>query len=212
MGTLSILGLGLLLGLKHSFEPDHIIAVTNIVTETGEIKNASKLGICWGIGHTVTILLVSIICMAFKLTIPADLVPYLEAVVGLVLIYFGYLTIKNHKKFGHDHGQLPLGSYLTKHNIKGYKYSFAMGIVHGLSGSAAIILLTMLTVKTMWESILFILIFGIGTTISMAFSTTAISLPFIYSKETVLNSKLSIFVGFFSILFGCYYISENLFL
>lgn len=194
--TLSIFVLGGILGLKHSLEPDHLIAVTNIVTETRKVKDASFLGFLWGIGHTLTLMLVGMLLLVLKLQVPEYMASLLEGCVGVMLIYFGIQTWQGKDNHTHSH---------CSHN-RNYDRTLFMGFIHGISGSGSLVLLTMMTVENFIQSAFFILIFGIGTTLSMMVSTTMIGLPFALSYESVSMSKfLTKAASALSIIFGIYY-------
>jgi cytochrome c biogenesis protein CcdA len=90
---LSITLLGFFLGMRHATDPDHVIAVTTIVSRERNIFHAGVIGALWGLGHTVTILLVGSAIILFKLTIPARLGLSMELSVGFMLILLGVLNL-----------------------------------------------------------------------------------------------------------------------
>jgi sulfite exporter TauE/SafE len=192
---LDILLLSLLLGIKHSIEPDHVIAVSSLVTESKKISGAMKLGFFWGLGHTVVLFIIGSSFILLKSTLPESISTILESLVGIMLIYFGVKALINRK---HEH------THFDAHS--GYIKSVIMGVIHGLSGSGALIVLTMSTVATFFEAVNFILIFGFGTIMGMMASTTLISIPFVSSNNTKnLNQSMTIIVSAISIFYGIYY-------
>lgn len=204
MTLLSILLIGGVLGVKHSLEPDHLIAVSNMVTETKKVRHASILGLFWGIGHTATLLVIGMLLVLLKLQIPDTLSVVLEGCVGIMLVYFGIQTWKNKHTHIHAEGH-------THNHHSGYNRTLFMGVVHGISGSASLVLLTIMTVDNPWESFLFMFVFGIGTTISMMTSTAVIGLPFAMSGNSErLGDALARLAAFLSILFGLYYTISNI--
>jgi high-affinity nickel-transport protein len=90
---LAIIALGFFLGMRHATDPDHVIAVTTIVSRERTLLHASLIGALWGIGHTLTILAVGSAIIGFKLTIPPRLGLSMELCVGLMLILLGVLNI-----------------------------------------------------------------------------------------------------------------------
>src|SRR6185369_11281592 len=90
---LSIVALGFVLGMRHATDPDHVIAVTTIVSRQQSIRHAGLIGIMWGIGHTVTILLVGTGIILFNLVIPPRVGLAMELAVGLMLILLGVLNL-----------------------------------------------------------------------------------------------------------------------
>lgn len=209
----SILLLGFLLGIKHAIEPDHVIAVSTIARESKNIKRSVFAGIYWGIGHTATLFIFGMFLIIAKNTITDRMALSLEFIVGIMLVTLGLSSIFSFLKHNHLHTRSQTESKGKKHlHIK----SFFIGLVHGLAGSAAMVLLTMSTVSTIWQGALYILIFGCGTVVGMLCFSTVIGLPFILTSGKQFNKYLSNFAGLISILFGLYYmyhlgISEGLF-
>src|SRR5215470_3191202 len=95
IGLLSIVVIGFFLGMRHATDPDHVIAVTTIVSQQRNLKRAALIGVVWGLGHTVTILLVGSAIILFNLVIPARLGLAMELAVGLMLILLGGWNLSN---------------------------------------------------------------------------------------------------------------------
>ena len=93
LSSISILLLGFLLGMRHATDADHVVAVTTIVSEEGSVRRASGIGALWGIGHSITVLLVGGAIIAFRLAIPPRLGLALEFSVALMLIALGLITL-----------------------------------------------------------------------------------------------------------------------
>ena len=228
---LSVLALGFILGIKHAVEPDHVIAVSTIASKSKKIWDASLAGVFWGIGHTVTLFIVGIMFILMKGEIPEIWAMSLEFLVGIMLVYLGVTTILSlrnvhvheHEHEGDEHKHIHSHQHEGNHNhIHEHKKvslvkSMVIGFVHGLAGSGAMILLTMSTVKSVWEAVMYILIFGVGTVIGMLFFTTIIGIPFVFStKRLTVNKALTVTMGAISTVFGIYYmynlgINEGLF-
>ncbi len=202
---ISILGLGFILGIKHAIEPDHVIAVSTIASQSRKLWQASLAGVFWGIGHTATLFIIGIILIMMKNDIPEKWSMTLEFFVGIMLVYLGVasmLSLRGNKGMQHQHEEL--------HNvpIKRYTYykSLIVGFIHGLAGSAAMVILTMSTVNSVWEGAIYIVVFGLGTVIGMLLFTTIIGIPFILSMKRTITSKTLLFsTGVISTGFGIYY-------
>lgn len=203
---LSVLFLGLIMGVKHSLEPDHVIAVATIAGKGKKIWRSTLAGVFWGIGHTLTLFIVGIIMILIKGDIPNEWAMSLEFLVGIMLVYLGVKSLfANH--------------YLTQHKEVSHSYmkSTFIGFIHGLAGSAAMILLTVSTVDSIMECVIYILVFGVGTILGMMCFTTIIGLPFVFSKSNLqVNSTLTKVAGAVSFGFGIYYmynlgVTEGLF-
>jgi sulfite exporter TauE/SafE len=211
--VVSILSIGFMLGIKHALEPDHIIGVSTIASQSKKLSKAALAGVFWGVGHTVTLLIVGIGLIFLKSDIPEKYAMSLEFLVGIMLVYFGLSSIYSNKEKIHSDTH-----WQSQANVKfSYGKSLFMGFIHGLAGSAALVLLTMSTVDNLLEGGLYILVFGAGTVVSMLFFSTIIGIPFIMSanKETF-NKPLILLTGIISTIFGLYYmynlgVTEGLF-
>src|SRR3954451_520643 len=212
---LSILALGFVLGIKHAIEPDHVIAVSTIASQSKKLLRSSLAGVFWGIGHTATLLIVGVILIFMKGEIPEKWAMSLEFLVGIMLVYLGITTILSLKnihlhKHQHDgdehkhvHSHESSGKHEHKHQHDTYLKSMLIGLVHGLAGSGAMVLLTMSTVKSVGEAAIYILIFGAGTVMGMLFFTTIIGIPFVLSKKRrTISGTLGITTGVISTTFG----------
>ncbi|MFD2370823.1 sulfite exporter TauE/SafE family protein [Brevibacillus sp. GCM10020057] len=221
-GFLTVLSIGFVFGIKHAMEPDHVIAVSTIASHTKKLGKASLAGIFWGSGHTLTLLVVGMMLIFMKGAIPTTWAMSLEFVVGVMLVYLGCTSImqsRDHGSYSHGHWHSsdlePAASH--ERSRTSFIRSAVIGMVHGLAGSAAMVLLTMSTVQSEWEGLLYILVFGAGTIVGMLLCTTVIGIPFVLSARNIrLNSALTRLTGLISIAFGCYYmynlgITEGLF-
>lgn len=231
INLLMTLFIGFTLGIKHSLEPDHVIAVSTIVSRTKRLWSASIVGIFWGIGHTLTLFIVGMLFIFMKQEIPHVVALSLEFAVGILLVYLGITSLLfPERKNVHNHDHLHMGikhkhyhshddepEHMHSHKEMPYMKSVFIGLVHGLSGSAAMILLTMGTVKNYWHAGIYIMIFGVGTVIGMLLCTMIIGIPFAMSSNNKrYNIILTRVAGAISTVFGAYYmfdlgINEGLF-
>jgi ABC-type nickel/cobalt efflux system permease component RcnA len=212
VSLLSILLLGFLLGIKHAIEPDHIIAVSTIASESKNLKRSVFAGVYWGIGHTATLFIVGMFLIVAKNTITDTVALSLEFIVGIMLVSLGLNSILAFIKHRHHSHDIPNQDKKSRSHLK----SFFIGLIHGLAGSAAMVLLTMSTVSTAWEGALYILIFGCGTVVGMLSFSTVIGIPFVLTSGKQINGYLNNLAGIISIFFGIYYmynlgVNEGLF-
>lgn len=207
----SLLGLGLVLGLRHALDADHVIAVSTIVSRTGSLKKSSLYGVMWGVGHTATLLLVGVLILGFKLALPDKLALSFEFIVGIVLVALGVDVIRKirlEKLHLHEHTHdgdthTHLHSHKEGHAHGHSHKSFIVGMIHGLAGSAALTLLVLTTVKSVMYGLLYILIFGIGSTAGMLLVSAVIGLPFIFAARfDRIHGYIGALAGIISILFG----------
>ena len=231
LGLVAALILGAVLGLKHSLDPDHVVAVSTIVREYRNPFRAFWVGFSWGLGHTTTLFIIGVVIIALRMTIPDRLALFLELSVGEMLIGLGLQVIYNFRKknvhrhiHGHDtdehqhfdsHGEVVDNS--QQHlQIKGIgkpffrKKSYFIGTVHGVAGSAALTMLVLASIDSPLVATAYILLFGLGSVLSMGIMTIFISLPFVLSANRLpnLNRIIQFSVGTFSIVFGGYLVYQ----
>ena len=226
-------------GLEHAFEADHLLAVNSLVTNRNTLKESVKDGVFWGIGHTLTIFVVAILMIGFKVAVSEHVFSYLEATVGLMLVFLGmYRLSKLFKKNTHTHtyshshtlsktdpkSHLHWHTYTHSHIItnsnhthpntsNSFSAAFGVGLVHGLAGSGALVVLVLSQMKTTLEGLIYILIFGLGSIIGMFLASGLLSLP--YGKSILKSQKLQfvliIISSLLCILYGGKVIYENIF-
>lgn len=205
--TSSIFFIALLLGFKHALEPDHLIAVSAIIYKNKNPFKSASIGFLWGIGHTLTIFIVGFFMIIYKLSISVHLADLLERGVGVVIIILGVKTLilyKNVHSHNNNHSHPSSGD--TNNNIIDKLKPIFIGFIQGLAGSAGMVILTMSTVNTTFQGLLFILIFGLGTIISMFLYTMVIGYSINQVNSQKFQIKLNLFVGILSTVFGVYYV------
>ncbi len=242
----AVVGLGFLLGMRHATDPDHVVAVTTIVSRQNSIRHAGLIGAFWGLGHTITILFVGAGIIVFNLAIPVKVGLAMELAVGLMLILLGVLSLAgitqritdrftpahSHSEVIHSHSHQhgtehhehvhahspevhmhlaeppkgPLQRTLEKIGLYQMLRPLAVGIVHGLAGSAAVALLVLATIRDPRWAVTYLLVFGVGTIAGMVLITMVIGAPFAYTgkKFTSFNRGLAIVSGVISVAFGLF--------
>lgn len=192
---LTILGFGFLLGARHALDADHLAAVSTILSSRPGLRTSGFIGLCWGFGHTLMLLLVGVAVILLKVTIPESVAQTLEFGVGMMLVALGgSLAWSIYQERWHLHAHehdgerhLHLHSHQKDeqhHHLHWMRLSvrpLLIGMVHGLAGSAAIMLMVLSTVQTMWQGMAYIFVFGIGSVIGMVFLGVLISAPLVCS-------------------------------
>lgn len=219
---LAAFGLGLLLGIQHALDPDHLVAVSTIVSEHKNFKWASLIGAFWGLGHTTTLFLVGLIVIGLRVSIPPRVGEGLELLVALMLVILGinvlrksfgaervHLHTHSHNPETHTHFHVhddPQQDHRHSHPFKTMRRPFIVGMVHGLAGSAALMLLVLSTIETPFGGLLYIVIFGLGSVGGMLLLSSIISLPFILTAQrfSVLNRWIRVLAGVASVGFGLF--------
>ena len=219
---LAAFGLGLLLGIQHALDPDHLIAVSTIVSEQKNLRWASLIGAFWGLGHTATLLLVGIFVIGLRVVIPPRLGEGLELLVALMLVVLGinvlrksfgaesvHLHTHSHNPETHSHFHVhdnPRQDHGHSHPFRSMRRPFIVGMVHGLAGSAALMLLVLSTIDTPLGGLLYIVIFGLGSVGGMLLLSSIISLPFILTARrfSLMNRWIRVLAGVASVAFGLF--------
>ncbi len=196
------------IGFGHAFEADHLVAVGNIVTKRDKLRLAAKDGIYWGLGHTSTILLIGLILIVGTATFLDGYFGYFEAVVGLMLIILGMVRLWQVRAGRHVHEPQGLINHENNHHL-----AYGVGLIHGLAGSGAMILLVMTEIQGALSSIIYLLIFGLGSVVGMLVAAGIFSLPF--SRRITESKRLQVGLTLLSALlcigYGLYIFKENLF-
>jgi high-affinity nickel-transport protein len=191
----TVILLGLFLGMRHSTDPDHVVAVSTIVSRQGSIRNSATIGALWGLGHTLTIFLVGSAIIIFGVVIPPRLGLAMEFSVALMLILLGVLNLTG--VIGWITARCTPTTILPKRPSAGTTFDRAVGslgiyqtlrplvvgLVHGLAGSAAVALLVLSTIKSPFWATAYLLVFGLGTLGGMMMMTVAMSLPLIFTTK-----------------------------
>ena len=187
--ALTAIALGALLGLRHATDADHVVAVTAIVARERRLSRAAWVGALWGVGHTLTLLVVGGAIVAFRLVIPPRIGLGLEFGVALMLILLGYQNLRA----GND---APSARPAVR--------PFLVGLVHGLAGSAAVALLVLATIRDTLSALAYLLVFGLGTVAGRVAVTVLLAAPAMYVGARVnrLQAGIRFAAGARSIAFG----------
>ena len=224
-----VLTLGLVIGLKHAFEPDHIAAVSTQISiqknNSQSLKQrimegafkSSLIGAIWGAGHTTTLVLIGLLVYVLSINIPEVFFSGSEFLVGIMLIFLAFTTLSNKKLFKikhmhpHTHESSIVHTHSHEHNgiHKHTHKSYLIGCIHGLAGSGALVVVTAAALNSIQEVLSFILIFGFGSVIGMVLVSSLIGIPFALSKKiSSLNQTLRFVTAAVSLLIGCTIIYE----
>jgi len=210
MGSWAVLAFGLILGFKHATEADHVMAVSTIVSEHRNLVKVAVVGGLWGLGHTVTLVVVGIVVLSLGVGIPENISHYLEFGVGIMIIWLSALALiralqgrQDVHVHTHSHGEEIHSHSMSRIGLK----PLLVGAMHGLAGSAALTLLVLTQVHSMLLGICYLLIFGFGSVFGMMAVSTLIGLPFALSvgRLNKFAVRLQAVAGFVGLCFGCWY-------
>lgn len=211
LGALSTLGLGFILGIQHAFDVDHIAAVSSLASKTKSLKKSSLLGAFWGLGHTTTLLISGILVLLLKITIPEKITLSFEFIVGAVLVLLGVSVVRDafiNKVHAHRHAHDGM-EHVHFHSHKDDKEHhhlhrpFFLGLLHGLAGSSALMLLVLATIDSALLGIAYILLFGIGSIFGMLLAGSLVSRLFLFISKIENGYKvLKAALGSISMIIG----------
>jgi high-affinity nickel-transport protein len=225
--------LGLMLGMRHSTDADHVVAISTIVSKERSIRNAAFIGSVWGLGHTITIFIVGSLIILFGVEIPTRLGLSMEFSVAVMLILLGVLNLSGimQKVTNCFTPAIParaIASGTVQRKLCGTRTErwfeqsvgrfglyhclrpLVIGLVHGLAGSAAVALLVLSTIHSPAWATAYLLIFGIGTMIGMMCMTAAIAVPFTFAGDRFakLSKYLGAASGMASLCFGSFLVYQ----
>lgn len=196
-----VLLLAFLLGMRHALEVDHLAAVASLATRSRTRWQTVSQGAAWGLGHTIMLLAAGGVCLLASIAIPARLARGFEIAVGIMLLVLGadvlwrmrrqhvHLHVHHHEggvRHLHAHSHAPGEAGNEHHHAhlhvhphpRGFpRRALLVGLVHGLAGSAALLLLTVTALGSRWLGLAYILVFGLGSILGMAVLSAVIAVP-----------------------------------
>ena len=251
INLLSIVALGFFLGMRHATDPDHVIAVTTIVSRERNIGKSAWVGAFWGLGHTLTIFVVgaAIILLdlvvgqqgggSTQLRISPRIGLLMDLAVAVMLIVLGVMNVRRFSRWvpsvpqdaevhshshahgdyvhAHPHSHVPeshphradqtpvarLDRLLQRFRAYSLLRPLIIGVVHGLSGSAAVALLVVPIIRDPRWSVAYLLVFGVGTIIGMMLITMTIASAFhLVRGGQKFFQRLALASGLLSLGFG----------
>jgi ABC-type nickel/cobalt efflux system permease component RcnA len=226
--SISLLLLGFLLGMRHALETDHVAAVASLATRSSSVTDSVRLGAVWGLGHTLTLFVFGSMVLLMDSMIPQRLALGLEFAVGLMLVLLGIEVlwrvmhervhfhvhrhgngIRHCHAHAHAGGQGHPGIHRHHHPDRDAfpLRALFVGLMHGMAGSAALILLTLQTVDSPWTGMFYIALFGIGSIAGMAALSVVIAVPL--RGLSGLHNGLQIIVGTVTLIIGSRLVYET---
>ncbi|PPQ41634.1 sulfite exporter TauE/SafE family protein [Rhodopseudomonas palustris] len=219
----AILGLGFLLGMQHALEVDHIAAVSTIAARRSGVADIVKHGLTWGLGHTLTLFLFAGIALVIGQSIPEQIAQPLEGAVGFMLVALGghllwRLWRDRVHVHVHQHGDGVRHVHLHSHAERlghdaptahrhehGFRWrTLLVGLMHGMAGSAALLVLAVSQAPSPMQGLLYVALFGLGSMVGMGALSAVIAVPLVISARslTTANRLLQGAVGILTIAIG----------
>ncbi len=219
---LLLVATGFLLGMGHSFDPDHVVAVSTLLSNSPSLRKSVISATAWGAGHSATVLLVGVIVLALRVSIPSSIVSLFQFAAGLMLIVLGLLVLRPvvgkavNLRWHRNGSDVDLGrSSASVGNAKSNALipkSIFTGVVQGLAGSAALMLVILTTVDSVMLGFVFILVFGVGVILGMVCIACLISslISFTASRLERVHEKIAVITGFISLGLGIFLVVQML--
>jgi sulfite exporter TauE/SafE len=230
MTLASVLALGFLLGMRHATDADHLAAVATLATRSRSLGHTVLQGVAWGTGHTLTLMLFGGAVLVLGLVVPAQAAQALELAVGVMLVLLGaeaLYRLRRERIHFHAHHHTGGVAHFHAHSHRGegaphdparheHRHGFParallVGMVHGMAGSAALILLSLEAMGSPARGIVYIAIFGLGSILGMALLSAAIAVPLRLTSRRLKQTHdgLSATVGLATLLLGCYVVYRS---
>jgi len=227
-----ILGLGFLLGMQHALEADHIAAVSSIAARRSQVGDIVRHGLTWGLGHTLTLFVFAGAAIWLGRAIPEHVARPLEAAVGIMLVGLGTHVLwrlwrdrVHFHRHGHDDGTVHIHAHshagetrpharAPHAHVHGFRWrTLLVGLMHGMAGSAALLVLAVSQAASPAVGLGYVALFGIGSMIGMAALSTVIAVPLVVSARSLTwaNRGLQGAVGVVTIAIGLTTIVEMAF-
>ena len=217
MTIITVLIVGFLFGLRHALDADHVAAVAALATRSSSINETVRMGLAWGLGHTVTLFMVCAFITFSGISFPQQVANFLEFLVGLILVGLGInvlMRIIRTRVHVHVHAHRDTGTHIHFHSHEGDgnhtisthehqhkkmlpRRALLIGLMHGLAGSAALLLLALGNQISVLQTLSYIMLFGLGSILGMAILSFTIAWPLMSTmKFGKLNFKIfNFFIG-----------------
>jgi ABC-type nickel/cobalt efflux system permease component RcnA len=230
LSILAILSVGLVFGLKHATEVDHVVAVSTIVSHHKNVFHSALVGALWGAGHTASLLVIALIVLTLRVAIPEQVSGWFELGVAVMIVCLGISALRRalrknadvhvhqHSHDGLSHTHVHFHEKETRHAPAAHSHHshavsrlgwkpVLIGMMHGLAGSGALTLLVLTQINSSLIGFLYVATFGVGSIVGMLLMSGLIGLPFALTSQklTHLHQSIQTVAAILSIGFGIWY-------
>ena len=205
--ALGLLAVGFVLGLRHALDVDHLAAVSTIVSQRRSLWSSSLVGALWGLGHTASLLAVGVVVIGLHKAIPPGVARGLELGVAVMLIGLGMNLLRTlrsgdtihhythvHDGHHHVHPHVHTAGATTDaahhHALRAGRRPFFVGLVHGLAGSAGLMLVVLATIPSPALAIAYLVVFGLGSIGGMVAMSALLGLPLLLASERLVRGEV----------------------
>jgi ABC-type nickel/cobalt efflux system permease component RcnA len=233
LSVLAVLSIGLVFGLKHATEVDHVVAVSTIVSQHRNVFHSALVGALWGLGQTASLLVIGAVVLSLRVGIPERVSDWLELGVAIMIVCLGISALRRalrknreihvhqHSHDGLSHTHVHFHESETRHEPAAHSpHSHAVsrlgwkpvliGMMHGLAGSGALTLLVLTQISSSWIGFVYVVTFGFGSIVGMLLMSGIIGLPFALASRKLphLHQAIQTVAAVLSICFGIWYAYE----
>lgn len=204
--------------MRHALEPDHLAAVSTLVTRHRDPRAGVLVGALWGVGHSSALLAVGFLLHVLHTSLPQTLADAFELGVAVMLVTLGARSLQRSLQLGPDGPNATHHHGATLHRHHGHedhvhvgRFTLArrpllVGLVHGLAGSGALTALAFANMPTAQARFTFVGLFGLGSILGMAALTGLAGFPIArMSRNRTLSRTLLATTGAFSLVFGLFW-------
>lgn len=212
LGLISFMALALVLGFKHSYDSDHLVAVSNILRKVDSLKSSIRIGFSWAIGHMLTATIITITLFIFKESFLNDVLPHFEKIAGIMLIALGILSLRDffsfhlhrhsHSGIVHSHPHIHLKKNKDKKHA--HIHILGIGVVHGLASNDELLILftASFAVTSLGGLVAALGMFSLGVVLGMALFAFVFSYPLIKLHSEKICRFVSLGTGSIGVLYG----------
>jgi high-affinity nickel permease len=220
---LVIVGVSILLGLRHATDPDHLAAVTTLVAsrEKPTRRAAATLGGCWSLGHASTLFLCGIPIVLFKAYLPEPVQQGAETAVGLIIVSLaggllvrwrrGLVHAHVHEHDGrqhvhfHTHAATSVHAHERPIRVRSPLQAYAIGLIHGIGGSAGVGLLLLASIHSHSYALIGLTLFALFTAVSMTLISSLLGMTIANASVARSLGRIAPALAIASLLFGLWY-------
>jgi len=207
----SLLALGFLLGLRHAIEADHLAAISTIVTERRSLLRLSLVGAFWGLGHTLALLIAGVGVLLLRYQLTDRMTHVLELCVGIMLVLLGANVLRTlvGQDASHTHAHTAVAPH-SHADVWFFSRPLLVGMVHGVAGSAPLLLLALTVMSSRLAAFSYVAVFGVGSMMGMTIMSLLVGVP---ARLSVQFARTNLVVrglsGLFSVALGLFIVYEN---
>jgi high-affinity nickel permease len=197
-----VLAVAVLLGLRHATDPDHLAALTTLVASGGErvARRAGELGLAWGLGHAVTLFAFGLPILLLDSFLPQPVQQAAETAIGFVIVHLALRLLVRWRR-----GELGFHAHPQAHGARTRRGAFAIGLVHGMGGSAGVGVLVLASVRSTGLAVISLVLLAVFTAVSMSIVSSGFGSVLVSDPARAAFGAVAPALGGASLAFGVWY-------